>query len=269
MRHCPSCRADAGAPNVRRCRTDENLKALETRVNASRARANVIGCSNGYGALEAILKEKSGVVVSMPAGIARKLFEDPGSLYANYEQLVGANLRMPADLDNDRRRCAVGALLFGSYAYCIVYGVLSLTENGLPTYGDVYCRLRTVAIAERTSFLETNSYRFVRDHSIVPGDTWPIGYTADWKHRNSLVLAKLANCLSTGQTESDWQNLLVSSDGQNREDDDFIEAHIYESFDKNAVESMVAATDKKLSRAEKLDRDIAISTFDRLAGGTK
>ncbi len=269
MRNCPTCRADAGAPNVRRCRRDENLKALAARVDTSRARANTIGCSKEFGDFEAILKGKSGVVVSMTAGIARKLIEDPNSLYANYDQLVGATIRKPANFDNDRHRCAVGGLLFGSYSSYIIYGALSLTENGVPTYGPVHCRLRSVAIAKRTSFLETNSYKFVLDHDPIADDKWLIGYTACWKHRHSLVLSKLADRLSTGQTESDWQDLLIYSNGQNREDDDFVEAHIYEGFDKNAVESMVASTGKKLSKAEKLDCDIAISEFNRLAGITK
>lgn len=269
MRHCPTCRTDAGAPNVRRCRTDENLKALAARFDTARARASANGCSKEFIALEDMVKEKSGVVISMPARLVAKLFEDPNSLYANYEQLVGANIRKPADFDNDRHRCAVGALLFGIYADSIIYGALSLTADGLPTYGTVYCRFRSVAIDKRTSFLETNSYRFVRDHRILAGDKLPVGYTACWKYRHSLVLAKLADHLSAGQNQSDWQALLIQSDGQNRENDDFVEAHIYEGFDRNAIESFVPIPSKKLRRDEKLDLDIAISKLNSLRGKTK
>ncbi|MCH8121339.1 MAG: hypothetical protein IIC00_16640, partial [Planctomycetes bacterium] len=211
LRHCPTCQTDAGAPNVRRCRTDENLKALASRFDAAQEIASANGCSKEFSDLEALIKGKSGVVVSMPAGIARKLFEDPNFLYKNYEQLLGANTRKPADTDNDRHRCAVGGLLFGSYANYIIYGVLSLTKEGLPTYGDVHCRLRSVTIDNRTSFLVTNSYRFVRDYSIVPGDKLPDGYMACWQNRHSLVLAKLVDRLSAGQTDSDWQEMLIHS----------------------------------------------------------
>lgn len=268
-RHCHTCKADAGAPNVRRCRTEENLEALVARFDAARTRVNAIGCSKEFSNLEDIVKEKSGVVVSMPAGVARNLFEDPNFLYTNREQLVGANARKPATPDNDRHRCAVGALLFGSYADHIVYGALSLTKEGLPTYGDVHCRLRSVTIDKRTSFLEMNSYKFIQDHRIVPGDNLPVGCTACWEDRHSLVLAKLADHLSTGQTESDWQAILIQSDGQNRENDDFVEAHIYEGFDRNAIESLAAATGKKLSRSEKLDLDLAIHQFKLLREKTK
>jgi len=269
MRHCPTCRTDAAAPNVRRCRTDENLKALAVRFQASRTRASASGCSKEFSALEALIKGKSGVVVSMPTGVARKLFEDPNALYTNYGSLVGGCIRKPAESENDRCRCAVGGVLFGSYAKFIIYGALSLNENGLPTYGAVHCRLRSVTIDKRTSFLETNSYKFVKDHHIVVGDSLPDGYMACWEHRHSLALAKLVDRLSTGQTESDWQAILIQSDGQNRKNDDFVEAHIYEGFDRNAVESMVAFTDKKLSKGERLDLDIAIRNFNRLRGKTK
>jgi hypothetical protein len=263
-RHCPTCRADAGAPNVRACRIDENLQALFARYDASRSQAAALGCSREFKDLEVIIEKRSGVVISTPAGIARSILEDPNFIYTGYEQLVGVNARKPAASDNDRHRCAVGGLLFGSYANRIVYGTLSLTKDGLSTYGDVHCRLRSVTIEKRTSFLEVNSYKFVKDHCIKPGDKLPVGYRACWNHRHRLVLAKLANSLSKGQTETDWQTILIQSDGQNRENDEFVEAHIYEGFDKNAIESLVAVTGKKLSRSEKLDIDLAIHLFKQL-----
>jgi len=77
---CPTCGTDVGAPNVRRCRTDENLNALVARREESRSQAGVRGCSQAFSNLEAAVREKSGVVVSMPAGVARRLFEDPSSI---------------------------------------------------------------------------------------------------------------------------------------------------------------------------------------------
>ena len=268
-RHCPTCRTDAGAPNVRACRTNENLKALTARFDDAQLRASANGCSKEFCTLSDLMEKQSGVVISMPAGVARWLLEKPEALYTNYEQLVGAKARKPADSDNDRYRCTVGGLLFGSYADLIIYGALSLTKEGLPTYGDVHCRLRSVTIDKRTSFLETNSYRFVKDHRIVAGDKFQAGYMACWKYRHHLVLAKLADSLSVGQTESDWQEILIQSDGKDRENDSFVEAHIYEGFDRNAIDSLVAVNGKKLSKSEKLDLDIAIDKFKRLGGKTK
>ena len=269
MRHCPTCRTDAGAPNVRCCRTDENLKALAARFDDAQARASASGCSREFSDLADLVENKSGVVVAMPAKVATTLFQNPNELYTNYEQLVGANVRKPADSDNDRQRCGTVGVLFGSYAKHIVYGALSLTEEGLPTYGDVHCRLRSVTIDKRTSFLEANSYRFVREHHIIAGDKLLAGYTACWEYRHLLVLAKMAGRLSTGQTESDWQAMLIQSAGKDRQNDDFVEAHIYEGFDRNAIESMVATTGKKLKKTDKLFFKLAISEFKRLGGATK
>ncbi len=269
MRHCPTCRTDAGAPNVRHCRTDENLKSLAARFDDAQARATASDCSKEFSDLEAVVKKKSGVVVAMPANVAMALLQDPNLLYTNYEQLVGANVRKPADFDNDRQRCGTVGVLFGSYAKHIAYGALSLTKEGLSTYGDVHCRLRSVTIDKRTSFLVTNSYRFVRDYSIVPGDKLPAGYMACWQNRHCLVLAKLADRLSTGQTESGWQALLIQSDGKYRQNDDFVEAQIYEGFDRNAIESMVSTTGKTLKKADKMFFKLAISEFKRLGGTTK
>jgi hypothetical protein len=268
LRYCSTCQFDAGAPNVRACRTKENLKALTANYEASQIQANTNGCASEFHAFEEAIKTKSGVVISMPAGTARKLFEDPKSIYSNYEKLVGANVRRPTNSDNNRHRYAVGGILFGSYLNHIIYGALSLTETGLPTYGDVYCRLRSITVKKRTSFLVTNSYKFVSDHNIVAGSKLPVGFMACWDYRHNLVLTKLASSLSIGQTESDWQALLLQSDGKDRKNDNFIEAHIFEGFDGNAIESIMI-TSKKMSKETAMDARIALSKFNSLKGKTK
>jgi hypothetical protein len=266
MRHCPTCRADAGDPNVRVCRTDLNTKALAARFNDAQKKASANGCSKVFSTLLDLVKKNSGVVISMPASVARTLLDDPNSLYSNYERLVGSKVRKPAAFGNDQTRCAVAGLLFGSYAESIIYGALSLTMEGLPTYGSVHCLLRSVAIEKRTTFLETNGYKFFQDRRIVK---LPDGYRACWEDRHTLVLAKLADCLSTGQTESDWQALIICSDGMNRENDDFVEAHIYEGFDANAIKSITLFSKKKLTKDEKLDQRLAMATFEKLRGKAK
>ncbi len=257
---------DVGTPNVRACRTPDNLKALNQRFNAAKRWADKEGYAKEFVALQNLTKEKSGVVIAMPPSIARKLIEDPRSLYSNYEELVGSNSRIPAAMDHDRHRSAVGGILFGSYAKSIRYGVISLTEYGPPTYGPVHCRLRAVAIEKRTSFLESNSYTFCKEHGLAPGDKLPLGFMACWKTRDRLLLSKLGHRLASGQKKSDWQALLVKTDGKNRKDDDFIEALIYGHFDRNAIESMVSLEGAELSRQEKLDMDLALHEFKNFRG---
>jgi hypothetical protein len=185
----------------------------------------------------------------MPASLAMHLVENDTALYVNYEQLVGADARVPAEFANDAQRGVVASALFGSYGREIRYGVLSLSDRGLATYGDVFCTLRDIAIDERTSFLETNSYEFVKTHGSA---SHPPGYRSDWNNRAKLVAVKFAQSgvLRAGQGYDDWERKLVASDGKNRNLDEFVEAHIYGPFNVLSVEKMISASsiDRKSRR---------------------
>jgi hypothetical protein len=197
----------------------------------------------------------------MPASVARNLVSDPRTIYDNVENLVGAGVRRAPSLQDDKHRAAVVGILFGTYGRELVYGILSLTCDGLPTYGEIYCRLRSVAVQDRTTFLETNSYRFVEQHRLRPGMPVPPGHFAVWDNRNILAIAKLGGSLPFGKCTADWQRLLVQSDGKDRSKDEFIEAHIFDSFDVAAVEEMVPTPAKLLSKEAKLDAEIALEKF--------
>lgn len=267
LRNCPTCKKDAGAPNVRESLSESNIKSLTERFNEAQSKSVVNQLTDEFEGLRALIHDKSGVVISVPASLARKLFEDPKTLYVNYERLVGSGSRKPADPKDDKQRCAIGGLIFGSYAKDIVYGALSLTNEGLPTYGDAYCRLWSVTIDDRTSFLEKNSFSFVQDHKLTVKDSVPDGYRACWKRRDLLVLSKLHNKLSSGQDEQDWQSILIQSDGQDRANDDFVEAHIFESFDCYAIEHITPVPNAKLDRADTIDLKLAMSEFKKRTKG--
>ncbi len=269
LRFCTACQNDAGVPNVRACGSTKNRKALKKRFDAAKELASVNECSTEFSRFSSLVESESGVVVSMPPGVARSLLEDPSYIYQNYERLVGNNIRRPARAEDDRCRFSVSSLLFGAYADKIIYGVLSLTTEGLPTYGDIHFRLREVTVAKRTSFLETNSYKFVETHGVNPSVKIPAGYRASWSDRHMLVLAKLADRLSEGQCKDSWQQILIESDGKDRGADEFLEAHIYEGFDRNAIESMEDSSDEDLSRGARIDRDVAIAEFKKFSGNTK
>jgi hypothetical protein len=195
----------------------------------------------------------------MPASVARTLVFDPRMIYENVEALVGAGIRRPPSLQDDKHRAAVVGVLFGTYGRKVVYGILSLTGEGLPTYGDVYCRLRSVAIWDRTTFLETNSYQFVERHQLRAGMAMPHGYFAVWGNRHHLVTAKIGQSLPSGNCVSAWQAILVHTDGKDRSKDEFIEAHIYDSFDIGAIEEMLP--NKRLSKDARIDVKLALEKF--------
>lgn len=264
VRYCPTCQHDLGAPNCRECGSESERAALASRASASRTKAGKRGCKKDCQCYESHVRSGSCVVVALPPIVARNLCDDPRHVYANYERQVGSGLRRPAPTDDDCRRAAVGFQLFGFYAKDIVYGALSLTGEGVPTYGCVYWRLREITISDRVTFLEKNSYAFVEEHRSALGNGIPAGHRAVWDNRHELAVAKLGHRLSSGQSLDDLQALLIESDGTDRGKDDFIEAHIFESFDVQAVESMKLAKTKHLSRTQRLDAKLALVSFKEL-----
>ena len=264
-RYCTTCRYDLGAPNVRESGSPVERHALKERASEARERARSDKRLPEFKNFSEALKRYSGVVVTLPAAVARNLVFDPRAIYTGYEVPVEAGVRRPASLDHDRHRRAVGGLLFGSYDGKIRYGALSLTHSGLPTYGEICCHLRSVAIQDRTSFLESNSYTFVEEHSLRPGMPIPPGYRAVWDNRHELALAKLGGLLGKAQGIAAWQDLLVSSDGKDRNKDDFIEAHIYDSFDIGAIDGMCRVSRKRLSKESSIDAKLALERFSKRA----
>ncbi len=171
----------------------------------------------------------------MPATVAWNLLRRQEALYAGYESQVNAGIRTPARSEHDRQRAAVGGVVFGSYAKEIRYGVLSLDNLGVRNYGPVHCRLRERAVAHRVTFMEENSFHFVERHGLTPSDSLPAGYRAVWRERDKLASTKLEPQLAHDQTAEDWAQLLVKN-GRNRSEDEFVEAHVFGSFNKDSVE---------------------------------
>jgi len=261
IRFCPTCAADWGPPNVRAARDPNEREALYKRSEAAFASAKLRNCDKALRSLTRTIQRESHVVVALPALAARLLVQDPRVIYDNYETLVGAAKRAPASRPDDSRRATVGALLFGSSARNIRYGVLSLDGRGLSTYGNVFFQLRDVAVRRRTSFLESNSYRFVAIHNLRPDSALPRGYRCEWDDRGHLAAAKLEPRVSRNDGPACWPGLLLRCDGESRHADDYIEAHIFAGFDCAAIESCTFAESDGVSRQDKTDFDVIRHAF--------
>lgn len=251
VRFCPTCQGDLGAPNVRIAMVQDEVDALASRLEAARSNAVNRGVEAEFDSLLAHLSSASHVVVAMPLLCARLFFEKERQIYANYEKLVGAGIRMPAQLENDADRRAVGGRLFGSFAKEICYGVLSLDGTSLANYGLVFVRLRDVAIKHRVSFLHENSYLFVDQHDLSVRGGFPQGYLSGWHNRGELAATKMEPMLKAGSGPADWARELVVQ-GEGRSNDMCVEAHIYGGFDVKAFEDVQFAHAGK-SREERTD----------------
>lgn len=187
------------------------------------------------------------------------------SLYTSYERQIAGNVRKPATFPNDAERRGVGSTLFGAYASDIIYAALSLSGFGPHSYGPYAMTLHEVAISQRATVLENNSFDFVRKHNLVPGTKRPPAFLAAWVSRHKLAVAKIAPYITPQTRDNDFPQLLLSSSG-NRRTDEFIEVQIYGPFDLRAVKS-VSGSSKVGSRQ---DRDLLriIKQYLKAAGIT-
>jgi hypothetical protein len=91
-----------------------------------------------------------------------------------------------------------------------------------------------VAIAKRCSLLEENAYKFLKKWNLAPGDPPPPGYRAVWQTRHYLAVAKLGDIIDSQTKGEDFAGILLSP-GKSRDEDDFIEVHIFGPFNQGAI----------------------------------
>lgn len=213
------------------------MDALMQRYHDARRCADTRDCQDVLEAFEAAVQE-SCCVVNVDLDFLFHFFGENGNaLYSTYQLGVRGQMRKHAAPDHDRDRTATEAILFGSYGDTIRYGALSPDGAGLRSYGPYAMRLRDVAIAARASVLEENSYDFVERHRLTPRSSVPRGYRAVWENRSLLAIAKLGSRLRNDMLMDEFAGILLFSNGD-RSADEFLEVHIYGSFDSNAVEAV-------------------------------
>lgn len=262
LRNCPSCGIDAGCPNVRAANQRVELEALLKRFEQARDQAGKRGQDSEFHELQGLVAKSSCVVIAIRPEIAIQILKDDRLLYANYERLVGAEVRVPASPDDDSIRYAVAGKLFGSYANKIHYGVLSLDSEGVLNYGRVFLKLRDESVKYRTSFLHENSYSFVKKHNKSIFDAVPRGYRSGWSNRDQLACAKLEPALRSNMSQADYAHLLLVQGGE-RSKDDFIEAHIYGPFNAESIDSIICKT-SGASRRDNSDMRIIIELMNKI-----
>jgi hypothetical protein len=233
---CSTCGEYAGPPNVRASDQDWEVEALESRYLAAIDEARASGRQREIMSFGADMK-LTFAVVNVDLAFLHQFLTNDNLTYTNYDLSIKGEARRPAKEQDDRHRKSVGAMLFGSYAEEIRYAALSLDGAGLTSWGPYALQLKEIAVADRASLLEDNSYNFVAKHKLRPGGQIPAGYVTGWQNRHKLAVAKLGGQVSAGTTEAAHPRILLVSTG-NRHTDDFIEVHIYGGFDNKAIESV-------------------------------
>jgi hypothetical protein len=118
------------------------------------------------------------------------------------------------------------------------------------SYGSCSVTISDVTPAACATVLEENSYTFVRHFRMLPGDDIPLGFRAVWEDRHKLAVAKLADQIKKGTREDGFPRLLLYSDGD-RQNDRFLEVHLYGPFDKQSVEAVCAPKPETASRIDR------------------
>jgi hypothetical protein len=231
---CFTCGFNAGPPNVRAAEAD--VPTLDKRYRAAIAKATTAGSLSVLERFEHAVKGTC-AVINADLRFLHYFVTSGEALYANYEGGVAGRIRKPAEFYNDLKRRGVGGTLFGGYAGEIIYAALSLDGAGPKSYGPYAIKLRDIAVSKRATVLENNSYDFTKKHRLGPGDPRPVGYMANWENRHKLAVVKLAEYITPTTTDAEFAKLLLTSAGD-RGTDEFIEVHVYGTFDLNAVESV-------------------------------
>lgn len=231
---CPSCGKHVGYPNVRIADAMEEREALEARYSTALASAIPRGAGVAIEQFDEAVR-KSCAVLTVSVDVLKKLATDDSALFTTYHQAVRAQVRRSAKLPFDQHRSAVDGKMWGSAGDSIRYAALSLNGAGLASYGTCFLTLRESHIAHRASTLERNTFDFLE--TIAPGQELPLGYRSNWAERHKVAVAKCAGELGPSSLNKDFPNILLKSTG-NRAEDEFVEVHIFGTFDMGAVESI-------------------------------
>ena len=229
------------APNVQIARKIRH--ALDRRFDATRDAAATESRAPLFEALVQVGLECK-PVVAIEVNFGTSLFETARAFYASYAQQVRGGLRAPATDTNDAHRRIVDTLIYDGYGEDICFAALSLDGRGVTSWGSIYLELDPATVAYRSTVLEENAYFFVRNHDLTL-QTLPnrvdilAGYLAEWDERHKLVAAKLAPRASALPNPPDFATTLISP-GSGRADVDFLEVHIYGTFNYQAVASVRA-----------------------------
>jgi hypothetical protein len=235
--NCTSCGEWAGFCNVRIAENPQEVQALLVRYGDAVTQAKTRGVLPLIESFESMVAKDSRAVVALDVDRLWGMAKSPNTLFTNYQLLVDAFARKPAALEHDKRRTRVDGALFGSFGKNIRYAVLSLDKTGLKSYGNCFIVLKELHTANRASVLECNSFDFVENSQ---GRAQTLGYRSTWSNRHLLAVAKCVNDIDSNTQSADFSRIILKA-GDNRQEDDFLEVHIYGPFDFKAIEAIGVA----------------------------
>ena len=220
--NCSFCGKSLGAINVNMVSAPSELEALEKRyIDAKKKSANLALLEK----FEERVKYDSKAVINFDFSTLKAIVLN-GDVYKSYQKLLKENKKQIAEDVFDRKRMKVDGYMFGSWGEEITFAALSLNEQGLGSYGKIAVTLDEIAIKERATLLEENSYSFALTDQRLMKDEIPKGYRSVWVDRHKLAVVKHSSKLLSLDQEDGFVTILLRSDG-NKATDHFMEIHIF------------------------------------------
>lgn len=244
-RHCHHCGRPALFPNVEQAEAGDQVRALGVRYRAQVSRARREGRLASLRSFERSLK-KAAASKALPASEISRLVAKETAIGATYYQQLAGICRLPDENEWDKLRRIADAVFFGSNASDINFAALSINDRWLTNYGDGAIFFRQKMIAHRATLFEEN---IVLWHKKAPAArTIPKGYSATWRERARLAIAKLGERVDAVARTDD---LLLRS-GLDTSGDSFIEVHICGTYSARSVALFIV----RRAALSKLERQI-------------
>ena len=238
--YCTTCGNFLGFPNVRAADKPKEVEALKKRYeNAIENSLQKDAFISLFNFEKKVLQSQA--VINVNIDYLYTFIKNDKALYSTYCLQVEGEVRKSASARDDIERLTIESMIFGDYGKNIRYAALSVDGAGLKSYGAYTIILKEVAIENRATLLEDNSYHFIKKHDLQLGNAFPLGYRCTWQKRNQLAVAKLEEHITANTSEKEYVKILLSGNGK-RETDEFIEVHIYGPFDNKAIANVKGKT---------------------------
>jgi hypothetical protein len=205
--------------------------ALKRRYSAAITDCSNRQCSEVAGCFEQSMQTTNAVFCCSLAKLFPMATGDR-DIYATYYDLLPNRLFIPPEPTgsnwNVRRQVCEDAIFGTGVREHVHYAALSLGERGLHNYGECLVILREQMISHRATIFEENSIVFLKRHNVAmfDADKLPPGYRSTWENRAVLCVSKLAHRLQPDTDPTEFAGLLLHV-GETRQDDDFVEVHIF------------------------------------------
>jgi hypothetical protein len=234
VQNCVTCSTFLGYPNVNDAQRQEEFDSLRARYHEVSLKITTDAHKNKIKGFEEAIKADARAVVNIDLDYLETFIVTKGNLYSSYGRATAGETRAYAKSEFDKQRKGVEGFVFGSYADNIRYAALSLDKSGLKSYADYSLSLKDIAIAQRATVLEENSFIIVQKH--LESLKIPNGYRATWQNKHLLAVVKCTEEIIK-KNKTTFAKILLKSTGD-RKTDDFIEVHIFGPFNKESVESV-------------------------------